>query len=118
MKLLHSFKYAFKGLVIAIREEQNFRIHLMAIVAVVIAGALLRLSLTEWMIIVLTMGMVLAAELCNTAIEDIVNFISPQNNKAAGRIKDISAAAVMVTAITALLVGIYIFGNKILEAVH
>jgi diacylglycerol kinase len=113
MKLLNSFKYAFKGLAVAIKEEQNFRIHLLAVIITVIAGAFFKLSVAEWTIIVLTMGLVLAAELFNTAIEDIVNFISPQYNKAAGRIKDISAAAVMATAITALLITIYIFGSKI-----
>ena len=113
MKLINSFKYAFKGLAIATREEQNFRIHLLAVVATIIAGAFFRLSVTEWAIILLTMCMVLAAELFNTAIEDAVNFISPQYNKAAGRIKDISAAAVLITAITALAVAAYIFGSKI-----
>src|SRR5438132_4927242 len=104
MKLLNSFKYAFKGLLIAVREEQNFRLHLLAIVVVAVAGAALHISPQEWVIIALTMGMVIAAELFNTAIEDIVNLISPQFNEKAGRIKDISAAAVMATAIAALFV--------------
>jgi diacylglycerol kinase (ATP) len=114
MKLIRSFKYAFKGLYIATMEEQNFRIHLLAVVVVCVAGALLHLSAIESAIIALTIGVVLAAELFNTAIEDIVNFISPGINEKAGRIKDISAAAVMVTSVTALVIAAFIFGNKIL----
>jgi len=114
MKLLRSFKYAFNGLWIAIKEEQNFRIHLFAVVVVSTAGVCLHLSPIEWALMVLTMALVIAAELFNTAIEDIVNFISPRYNAKAGRIKDISAAAVMVTSVAAVIVAIYIFGNKIL----
>ena len=94
-------------------EERNFRIHLIAIVVVCIAGIYFDLSATEWALIVVSIGMVIAAELFNTAIEDLVDLVSPQKNPKAGRIKDISAAAVMATAIAALVVGIYIFGNKI-----
>src|SRR3954463_14269897 len=99
MKLLRSFKYALNGLWIALKEEQNFRIHILAIVVVATAGACLRLSHIEWAMISLTMGLVIAAELFNTAIEDIVNFISPRYSEKAARIKDICAAGVMVTAL-------------------
>src|ERR1051326_1225522 len=114
MKLLHSFRYAFKGLLIAAKEELNFRIHLFDIVIVIVAGASLRVSVIEWAVLALTIGLVIAAELFNTAIEDIVNFISPEFNEKAGRIKDVSAAAVMVTAFAAIIVAAYILGTKIM----
>jgi diacylglycerol kinase len=113
VKLFRSFYYAFKGLFSALKEEQNMRIHALAIFAVTVSGIFLGLSAMEWAIIALTIGFVISTELMNTAIEDLVDLVSPEFNKKAGRIKDIAAGAVLATAIIATVVAVYIFGNKI-----
>ncbi len=89
------------------------RIHLAAIVVVTIAGAFLGLSAIEWSIIALTIGLVVVAEMMNTAIEVLVDLVSPDYHKKAGKIKDIAAGAVLLSAIIATVVAVYIFGNKI-----
>jgi diacylglycerol kinase len=113
VKLLKSFYYAFKGIFSAVKHEQNMRIHVFAIVVITVAGIFLGFSATEWAIIALTIGFVISTELMNTAIEDLVDLVSPEFDKKAGRIKDISAGAVLAAAIIATVVAVYIFGNKI-----
>ena len=112
-KLLKSFGYAIKGMYIALREQQNMRIHLLAILVVTFAGIYLGLRAIEWGIIALTMGLVISTEMINSAIESLVDLISPEYNEKAGKIKDVAAGAVLVAAIIATVVAIYIFGNKI-----
>jgi diacylglycerol kinase len=112
-KLLKSFGYAIKGMYIALKEQQNMRIHLLAILVVTLAGIYLGLSAIEWGIIALTMGLVISTEMMNSAIESLVDLVSPEYNEKAGKIKDVAAGAVLVAAIIATVVAIYIFGNKI-----
>ena len=89
------------------------RVHLAAILVVIVTGIFLGLTATEWSIISLTIGFVIATEMMNTAIEELVNLISPEKNVKAGKIKDVAAGAVLVAAIVATFVAVYIFGNKI-----
>ncbi len=115
IKLFKSFGYALKGLYLALRTEQNMRIHLLAIAVVTVAGIYLGLSAIEWSIIALTIGFVISMEMTNTAVEELVNLVSPEYNKMAGKIKDIAAGAVLVSAIVAFVVAVYIFGNKVFD---
>ena len=112
-KLFKSFGYAIKGMFSAAKYQQNLRIHLVAILVVTASGIFLGLSAIEWSLIALCIGMVISAEVMNTAIEELVDLISPEFNKQAGRVKDLAAGAVLITAIVATVVAIYIFGNKI-----
>jgi diacylglycerol kinase len=112
-KLFKSFGYALKGLYIALKEQQNMRIHLVAIAVVTVAGVVLGLSAIEWSVIVLTIGIVIVTEMMNTAIEVLVDLVSPEFNAKAGAIKDIAAGGVLLSAIIATIVAVYIFGNKI-----
>ena len=89
------------------------RIHVFAILVVTVAGIFLGLTAVEWSVIALCIGSVISAEMMNTAIELLVDLVSPEFNKKAGEIKDIAAGAVLLTAIIATVVAIYIFGNKI-----
>ena len=89
------------------------RIHAVAVVVVTIAGLFLGLTAIEWSLIALCIGAVIGAEMMNTAIEELVDLVSPQFNPKAGKIKDIAAGAVLLTAIVATVVAVYIFGNKI-----
>ena len=117
IKLIKSFGYAFKGMLIAVREEQNMRIHVVAIGVVTICGIYLSLSAIEWAVIALTIGFVISLEMVNSAIEAIVDHVSPEYHKEAGRIKDLAAGAVLVAAIVATVIAVYIFGNKIFNLI-
>ena len=112
-KLFDSFGYAFRGMFFLLKEERNMRIHVFAILVVTVAGIFLGLTAVEWSVIALCIGSVISAEMMNTAIELLVDLVSPEFNKKAGEIKDIAAGAVLLTAIIATVVAIYIFGNKI-----
>ena len=114
-KLINSFKYAFAGLISSLKTEQNMRIHILAVILVIIAGFVLKISLIEWCICITLCGMVIFAELINTAIETTVDIAMPEINEKAKLAKDISAAAVLVLAISSAIVGCIIFVPKIIE---
>ncbi len=97
----------------AFKEEPNFRIHVVATIMVIAAGLYFKLSTTEWLAIVIVIGLVLLTELLNTVIENIADFISPERHEKIKTIKDIAAAAVLISAIVALIVGLLIFIPKI-----
>lgn len=108
-KQLRSFGYAWKGIRCCVGKEQNLSFHLIAAVLVVIAGWQLGITRTEWAILLLCIGMVIAAELFNTAIEKLVDLVSPGRHPLAGQVKDIAAGAVLVCAAAAAMVGLIIF---------
>jgi diacylglycerol kinase len=110
---LKGFHYAAKGIWKVARTERNFKIHLTIVLLVAVAGFMFSVSATEWMMIVLVTGLVLSAEMFNTAIESLVDRVSPEYEKTAGQIKDIAAGAVLITAVAAAVVGVIIFGPKI-----
>ena len=103
------------GVVYALASQRNMKIHLIAALLVVAAGLFLGLNRVEWSVIILTVTAVWAAEIMNTSLEKVVDLLSPQYNVVAGRAKNISAAAVLVTALGAVLVGIMIFGPRIIQ---
>ncbi|MEQ1732505.1 MAG: diacylglycerol kinase family protein [Bacteroidia bacterium] len=113
-KRIKSFGYAFNGLRVLITQEHNARIHLLAATIVVILGIVLHVSLIEWAILMLCIGVVIALEIVNTAIEQIANFICPEHNPKIKIIKDLAAAAVLVGAISASVIGLLIFVPKIM----
>jgi diacylglycerol kinase len=114
-KFLRSMGHATRGILLACREQQNLRIHFVIMVVVVITGIYLGLSAIEWSIIILTIGLVIVAEMINTAIEYMVDLASPDYHRLAKNTKDVAAAAVLMSALIATLVAISIFGNKIFD---
>ena len=112
-KLIRSFGYAFKGIGYATATQLNFRVHLVATVIAVFLGLALHISTNEWQWIGLCVALVLTAELFNTAIEFLTDLVSPDYNELAGRVKDVSAGAVLVTAFFALITGAIIFLPKL-----
>ena len=104
-----SFKFAFKGIFLLLKNEHNAWIHLLAAVFVVLAGFYFAITKIEWMIEVLAIGLVFAAEAFNSAIEALVDKISPGYDETAGKIKDLAAGAVLIVAIVAAIAGIIIF---------
>jgi diacylglycerol kinase len=113
-KQIRSFGHAFTGMGYAIRTQRNMQIHLLAVVAVVAAAFYFSISLSEWMAVLICIGLVLAAESFNTAIELLADKIWPGYDKQAGRVKDIAAAAVLFCAIISLFVASLIFVPKII----
>lgn len=106
---LHSFSYAFEGLKLFFTREHNVRIHLAVTLVTIAMGFLVGLSAMEWVAIVLTIAVVLAAEAFNTAVEYLCNFVSPQKDQRIKAIKDVAAGAVLLCAIAAVVVGLIIF---------
>ena len=102
-KQLRSFGYAWKGIRCCVGKEQNLSFHLIVTVLTIIAGFLLD------MIVILCIGVVIAAELFNTAIEKLVDLVSPERHPIAGQVKDIAAGAVLVCAATAAIIGLVVF---------
>lgn len=114
-KLINSFKYAFKGIGSSLKSERNMKIHFAMMALVIIAGILLNISMWEWIICFILFGLVISLEMVNTAIEIVVDMISPEYNLKAGHVKDIAAGAVLVNAIVAFIVGLLIFLPKIIR---
>ena len=109
---LLSFKYAFNGIALLVRNEHNAWIHCFAAVSVVICGFIFNLKPLEWIVIVLAIGMVLAAEAFNSAIEALADVVSPKYNEAIKHTKDLAAGAVLLLAIAAAVIGLIIFVPK------
>lgn len=116
-RLFRSFQYAFQGIGHALRTQANLRIHIVISIAVVIVGLWLRISPVEWAILIVTMMIVLSAELFNTALEATVDRISAESHPLAKIAKDAAAGAVLITAIGAVIVGLLIFGPKLLALI-
>jgi diacylglycerol kinase len=114
LKRIKSFGFAFNGFKILIKEEHNARIHLFAAVCVLIAGLALKISTFEWIAIVFAIGFVITLEIINSAIENISDLISPEKHESIKKIKDLAAAGVLLSALTALIIGLIIFIPKIL----
>lgn len=106
---IKSFGYAFKGIASLLKREHNAWIHCTAIVVVTIGGLYFGITATEWCIVVICFGIVLSAEGFNTAIERLVNLVSPDFHPIAGDVKDVAAGAVLICAIAAAIVGCIIF---------
>lgn len=112
--LVKSFGFALNGFLAALKEQRNLRIHLFISALVLAVAYLLEINFLEFSILLLCMGLVISLELVNSSIEELVDLISPEKKALAGKIKDISAAAVLVAAVTASMVGIIIFGSHLL----
>ena len=117
-KRIKSFGYAFKGIATLFSTQPNAWIHLIALFVVSAAGFFFEINTTEWCLIALTSAAVLSAEAMNTAIEFIVDLVSPQYHDLAGKAKDVAAAAVLITALGAIVVGFLVFFPKIAEFLH
>jgi diacylglycerol kinase (ATP) len=106
-RLIRSFGYAFQGITSAFRTELNFRIHIVAAVIAVAIGFYLQLSLERWGLVILAIGFVIVSELFNTAIERLGDEVANGNHRLViKKAKDTAAAAVFLSAASALVIGI------------
>ena len=108
-KFLKSFVFAFKGIITTIISERNMRIHLIAAMAVITLGGYLKITKIEWCLLVLCIGLVMAAESFNSAIEWLTDLIKPELHPKAEKAKDAAAGAVLLVSIASAIVGLLIF---------
>lgn len=112
-RFLKSFGYAFSGLGYAFKSQFNFKVHLFVLILISLLGWHYELPAAEWLWVIIASGIVMMAELVNTAIEVLVDLVSPDIHPKAKIIKDVAAAAVLIAAFTALAIGLVIFLPKI-----
>ena len=114
-KFFHSFTYPIKGLKYAYRNEQNIVVDVGIALIVILAGFIFNVSVSEWALLALTIGLVIALELVNTSIEAVVDLVTEEYHPLAKVAKDTSAAAVFVFAIVAVIIGLIIFLPKVIS---
>ena len=114
-KIRNSFKYAIEGICTSFKTERNMKIHIFIMILVIIAGIILKINKSEWIICIILFAIVIASELFNTSIETIVDMVMPEKNEKAKIAKDVSAGAVLVVAIGAAIIGLVIFVPRILN---
>lgn len=110
-----SFRNAFSGFCLAAAKERNMKIHMCAAITVVILGMLFKLDTTRWMAVVIVIGLVFICELFNTAIELLTDMVTTEYSTQAKKVKDISAAAVLVSAIISVIIGIIVFSGPVIN---
>lgn len=116
-KVLRSFTFAGTGIISALRER-NMKVHVMVLVAVIVFGFWIGLSQLEWVLIAVVSGLVLAAEMVNTAVEELSDIVRDElklDYGATTRARDVAAGAVLVLAMVAAIVGLMIFVPKLVS---
>ena len=108
-----SFLFAIQGFRTAVVTERNIKVMLAVGALAVVAGLVLQIDLLSWAIILLCCAVVIMAELFNTAVETIVDLVSPEFHPLAGRAKDIAAAAVWFLSFVVAIVGVLVYANAI-----
>ena len=110
-----SFLFALQGFRTALRQERNIKVMLAGGAFAVAMGLILRIDAVSWAIVLVCCGMVIAAKLLNTAIETVVDLVSPEFHPLAGQAKDIAAAASWVLSLTAAVVGVIVYANALIR---
>jgi diacylglycerol kinase len=116
-RILRSFGYAFEGLVTLLRSQPNFVVHVAAACVALALGGVLGLGPTELAILLLSVAMVLVVECVNTALETLCDLVSPGFHPLIKRAKDISAAAVLLAALAAVIIGAVLFLPRLASVV-
>jgi len=112
---IESFRYAFAGIWHTLKTQRNAQIHVSIAIVIFILGLFLNLNLTEWAILALTTGFVLATEMLNTVAEAAMDYATTEFNPQVKIVKDVAAGAVLTAAITAVVVGLLILGPPLFE---
>lgn len=112
-----SFTYAFNGIKLSL-QQRNMKVHVCCAILAVVCGFILKINIIEWCIILICIGIVLALEIINSAIESLVDLVEPNHHPIAGKIKDLAAGAVLIFSIITALIGALIFGKYILDLLH
>ncbi len=117
MKQKNTFIHAAGGIGHAFRKEANFRIHVVILALVIALGVVLQISAIEWLFVAGCSMLVLSMELINTAIENVCNLISRDYHPLIKIIKDVSAAAVLLSAVGSIITGIIIFLPRLIHSI-
>lgn len=108
-KLIKSFSYAFSGIIFCIRNEINFRIHIVIAFYAICVAIMLKIDSTQFIVLLITIGFVISMEAINTSIETTIDLVCHENNPLAKIAKDTAAGAVLISAIVSVLIGIILF---------
>lgn len=111
---IRKFYLAGRGVIFGVRGQSSFAVHFPMAVAVLVIAALLRCQLWQWCILILCIGLVLSAELANSALEELAAGVSPQENERVGRALDIASGAVLIASLTASAIGALIFISQLI----
>ncbi|MBT2288114.1 diacylglycerol kinase family protein [Paenibacillus albidus] len=114
-KFWHSFRFAAHGIAAAFKSELNMKVHTIFALVVLLAAAFFRLPVASWMILAVAITLVLTAELLNTAIEATIDLVSPELHPLAKKAKDTAAGAVLLTAVFAVIAGVYVFYHPVMD---
>lgn len=110
---LKSIGYAFKGAVLLLKTEASIKTQFAIVLLMTVLGFYFNISVTEWMAQILAVGLVMSIEGLNTAIEEIADFIHPDQHSKIGFIKDVAAGAVFIASVAAVIVGFIIYLPKV-----
>lgn len=112
---IHSFRYAFRGIKYLLVEEHNFRIHLVVLLLVIVAGIMIGISLSDWLAIIFVSVLVLVSEGFNSSIEKLSDAVNPEADERIRMAKDIAASAVLISAVAAIITGLFVFAPYLLK---
>ncbi|MDY8021843.1 diacylglycerol kinase family protein [Paenibacillus polymyxa] len=112
-----TFRYAAEGVMYALRTQVNMRIHVAMALLVIVAGLTLHISRLDWLFVSVAIAIVIVAELFNTAVEAAVDLISPDIHPLAKAAKDTAAGAVLLAAVFAVIIGIFVFYRPMLTLI-
>jgi diacylglycerol kinase len=110
-----SFRHAFRGMRLLLRTQRNARVHTTVLIAVLAAGFVVGLSTSEWALLALASALVLSAEAMNTAVERLADRVSPEKHPLVRDAKDAAAAAVLIAAMGAAVLGALVFVPALLR---
>ncbi|MGG4143178.1 diacylglycerol kinase family protein [Paenibacillus algorifonticola] len=116
-KFIRSLGFAWAGIAFGVQNERHMRIHVLVAAAVILLGAFLSLSGMEWALLLLTMALVIVAEMINTAVEKVVDLASPERHALAKTAKDVAAGAVLLAACFAVFIGFIILGPPLWKVI-
>ena len=114
-RFLKSFVHAIRGIWSGVADQRNLKVQIAIAAIVVVAGFYFRITPGEWSIVLLCIGLVLGLEMINSALESLVDLVTPERKPLAGKIKDIAAGAVLIASCIAVGIGILIFRKYVME---
>ena len=112
---IKSFGYAIEGIIYSYKKRTHFKIHIIFAIIVIVLGLIYKLSVNEWLVIILVSSAVISAEAINTAIEEACDVLHPEHHPGAKLAKHCAAGGVLILSVAAVLIGLLIFIPKILS---
>lgn len=112
-KFFRSFTYAFNGIRASFADQLNLKVHFMIALLVTAAGFHFRITTNEWCIILLSIALVIALEMINSAVECLVDLVTTERKPLAGKVKDIAAGAVLFASVVAVIIGVIVFNKYV-----